>query len=214
MDKDDTQARYTAWCKGQGCKPMTNGLGGCEWLPVVAIENFQRHFLRRDDALAVIQEGKFNRVDNAFGAKVHLQPVGFIRRTLCRPAVWWMHGVAVVAIVDGFEGGLRVSEGCRKPWVVVAIVVDRVVEPHGCKVGFFGRRCREFGGQLSDGRSHSDTFAISPDLQALAFTIVGAIPVPDDGQVMATICDIFQCEIVPLGWGERCDFNRVVGAWV
>ena len=58
---------------------MTNGFGGCEWLPGCAIENFQRCFLRRDDALAVIQKGKFYGIDDAFGAKVHFQPVGFIR---------------------------------------------------------------------------------------------------------------------------------------
>ena len=127
VDKDDTQAGYLAGSEGQGCKPMTNWFGGCERFPARAIENFQRHFLRRDDGFTVIEESKFYGVDNAFGAKVHFQPVGFIRRTLCRPAIWRMDGVAVVAIIDGFERCLRISEGCRKPWVVVAIVVDSIV---------------------------------------------------------------------------------------
>jgi hypothetical protein len=89
---------------------VPGGLGDGECLPSGSIEELKGYCLRRDDALAIIKECKLYGINQAFCAKVHFQPVGFIGRPLRRPAVWWMHGVTIVAIIYGFQGCLRIGE--------------------------------------------------------------------------------------------------------
>src|SRR5207248_10085659 len=123
-------------------------------------------------------------------------PGAGVAGALAGPAVGRRGVVPVIAVVDPGRRRARLGVRGEGVGVIVALVVDGVVQGRRLVGGAPGGG-RQLGGQPPQRRRRGELLAVDQDVQPRAEAVALPAAVPDDGDAVAAVGHVVEGDVVP-----------------